>query len=144
MYSIASYKDLILEIEMSKTRIETIIEQKEILIKMMYVNAPTEVQAMVYSDMPKGSGKASISLERIYEGIARLEHMLEIEERILVSMQSAENILNDKLKRLEGIDYKVAYLIQVKRYTVQEVADELGYSFNYIQNLSAKVNKRCS
>jgi len=126
---------------MSKTRIQTIEEQKDILVKMLFVNAPAELQAMSYSDMPKGSGKNAMSLDRIYDGISRLENMLSIEERILGSMQKAESILNDKLKRLEGIDYKVAYLVQCKGYSAQEVADELGYSLGYIKNISANIRR---
>ena len=141
MYSIMSYRDLILEIEMSKTRIQTIEEQKEQLLKLMYAftGSPKELKAMVYSDMPKGG--VAVEYERLVEGMNRLENILEIENRILLSLEVSEQNLNDKLKRLEGIDYKVAYLIQVKEMSLQEIADELGYSLGYIKNISASIKK---
>lgn len=126
---------------MSKTRIKMITDQKEQMIKLMYelTGAPKELKAQVYTDMPRGG--TPIDYARLIEGMTRLEHMLEIEERILKSMQESEKVLDDKLKRLEGIDYRVAYLIQVKGRTLQEVADELGYSLGYIKNISANLNK---
>ena len=126
---------------MSKTRIQTIEEQKEQLLKLMYAftGSPKELKAMVYSDMPKGG--TAIEYERLVEGMNRLENILEIENRILLSLEVSEQNLNDKLKRLEGIDYKVAYLVQIKDYSLQEVADELGYSLGYIQNISSAIKR---
>ena len=141
MYSIGNYKELILEIETSRQRLECIEGQKEQLTKLMYAfTSPVkELKAMVYDDMPKG-GQAT-EYERLEEGMRKLENMIDIEERILLKAEETEAKINDRLKKFEGIDYKVAYLMQIKGYTVQEVADELGYSFYYIQNISAKVNK---
>ena len=141
MYSMTSFKDLQNEIALSKIRIEYINEQKQSLNELMYAfTSPVkELRAMVYDDMPKGG--AAVEYERLVEGMTKLENMIDIEERILLKAEETEAKINDRLKSFEGIEYKVAYLIQCQGYTVQEVADELGYSFYYIQNISAKVNK---
>jgi hypothetical protein len=127
---------------MSKARIKMITDQKEQMIKLMFelTGAPKELKAQVYTDMPRGG--APIDYSRLKEGMTRLEHMLEIEERTLNIMQESEKVLDDKLKRLEGIDYRVAYLIQVKNRSLQQVADELGYSIGYIKNISASINRQ--
>ena len=141
MYSMTSYKDLKNEIELNKIRIEYINSQIESLTEIMYAfTSPVkELKAMVYDDMPKGG--TGIEYERLVEGMSKLTNMLDIEERILLKAEETEAKINDRLKSFEGIEYKVAYLIQCQGYSVQEVADELGYTLSYIGSISAKVNK---
>jgi len=123
-------------------RLECIEGQKEQLTKLMYAfTSPVkELKAMVYSDMPKGG--CAVEYGRLLEAMGRLESMELIENTILGGMVEAEKKIDAKLKEFEGIEYKVAYLVQVKGYTLQQVADELKYSPGYIQNISAKVNKK--
>ena len=141
MYVMTSYNDLLNEIDLVKIRMEYINEQRELLVKLMYVNAPQEIQGMAYSDMPKGSGKNAMSLDRIIDGISRLDNITYIENRILQGMQVAANKIDTKIRQLEGIQYKVAYLHQIKGLTLEEVADELKYSHNYIRIVNARAKK---
>lgn len=140
MYTMNSYKDLTTEIEISKIRLEGIREQKDQLLKLMYASAPDELKAMAYSDMPKG-GRNDMSLDRIVENLNKIDSMIFIEESILSNMEDTEKKIGDKMKEFSGLNYKVAYMREVQKRSVQEIADELGYSFGYIQNLSAKVKK---
>ena len=127
--------------EMSDIRIKGLNVHKELLTEIMYAftGAPKEVKGMVYSDMP--SGGTAVDYQRLVDAMRILENKLEIENKILNNMIETSRKLDEKMKEFKGLDYKVAYLIQAKGYSVQEVADELGYSFTYISNISAKVNK---
>ena len=141
MYSMNSYKDLTTEIKISKIRLEGIKEQKDQLLKLMYASMPDELKAMTYSDMPKG-GRNDMSLDRIIEQLNRLDSMIFIEENILVNMEDTEKQIGDKLKEFTGLNYKIAYMREVNHRSLQEIADELGYTLGYVKNLSSKVNKK--
>ena len=139
MYSMTSFKDLQNEIALSKIRIEYINEQKQSLNELMYAfTSPVkELKAMIYSDMPKGG--SAIEYERLVEGMTKLENMIDIEERILLKAEETEAKINDRLKSFEGIEYKVAYLIEVESMPLREIADQLGYSEGYIKNISSNI-----
>jgi len=138
-----SNNDMLKEIDLIKIRLGCYNTQKTLLLELMYAfTSPVrELKGMVYSDMPSGGQQTDYSV--YIEGMRILETKIEIENRILNNMLETIRKLDDKMKEFKGLDYKVAYLIQSKGFTVQEVADELGYSFTYIQNISAKVNKIC-
>ena len=141
MYNTTSYNDLLNNIELSKARISYIGEQRELLIKMMDIDRPKDIIAMQYSDMPSGGKKVSISLDRLVTALNKLDISLDFEEQMLLNMVELQKQSVELLNHFEGLEYKVAYLLHVKGFTVQEVADKLGYSFTYMQNISAKVNK---
>ena len=141
MYNTTSYNDLLNNIELSRARISYIGEQRELLIKMMDIDKPSEIKGMCYSDMPSGGKQVSISLDRIVTALNKLDISLDFEEEMLLNMVELQKQSVELLNKFEGLEYKVAYLLHVKRYSVQEVADELGYSFHYMQNISAKVNR---
>lgn len=141
MYNTTSYNDLLNNIELSKARIAYIGEQRELLIKMMDIDKPSEIRAMAYSDVPSGGHQVSISLDRLVTALNKLDISLDFEEQMLHNMIELQKQSVELLNHFEGLEHKVAYLLHVKGYTVQEVADKLGYSFTYMQNMSAKVNK---
>jgi hypothetical protein len=121
--------------------LKCIEEQKEQLEKLMcaFSSPVKELKAMIYDDMPKGGH--AVEYERLLEAMQRLENMQLIEIRILEGMLDEEKKIDAKLQEFEGIEYKVAYLIQVKNKPLQEIADELGYSLGYIKNISASIKK---
>jgi len=101
--------------------------------------APRELKAMQYSDMPKGGCETDYA--HLVEGMRILENKIDIENRILKNKVESLKKQDDKMNEFEGLDYKVAYLMQIKGYSVKEVASELGYVDSYIGNISARVNK---
>lgn len=49
--------------------------------------------------------------------------------------------IEEHMKEFEGLEHQVAYMKYIKKMTLQEVADELGYSHAYIKEKSAKISK---
>lgn len=68
--------------------------------------------------------------ERIEWLVERLERKKEIKKRI-----------EGKLKELEGIEYKVAYMRVVESKQLEEIAQELNFSVDWIKKVSAKVTR---
>lgn len=129
--------DLCTEIEIAETRIEGIIGQRKALMKLL--GAPQELKAMQYSDMPKGSHNY-MSIDRLGDSINRLDNMLFIEENLLKGMLATKAKINDKLKGLEGIQYKVMYKREIENKTIIRIAEELNYSTRQVDRIISSVS----
>ncbi len=46
------------------------------------------------------------------------------------------------LSNFRGLEYRIAYLRYVEGKSLREVADELGYSYDYIRELMSKMKKQ--
>lgn len=68
--------------------------------------------------------------ERIEWLVGRLERKKEIKSHI-----------EEQLKLLTGIEYKVAYMRVVENKRLDEIADELNFSVDWIKKVSAKVTR---
>lgn len=129
--------DLCTEIEIAETRIEGIIGQRKALMKLL--GAPQELKAMQYSDMPKGSHNY-MSIDRLADSIDRLDNMLFIEENLLKGMLATKAKINDKLKGLEGIQYKVMYKREIENKTIIRIAEELNYSTRQVDRIISSMS----
>lgn len=137
MYCIDSYKDLCTEIEIAKSRIEGLEEQKKILLKLMENNKPKDIAPIDYSGMPHGS-KNFMSFDRIWDSLQHIENMLYIETEILQGMEKTKGKIEGKLSDLQGLQYKVAFMHKLGGKSLQDIAEELGYSYQYIKEVNAK------
>jgi hypothetical protein len=125
---------------MSKARIEGFEKQKELLIKLMYNNAPRELSGMVYSDMPGGS-KNYMSLDRIVDRIEKLDSALYIESSLLENMENTKGKIDGRIQNLQGIKYKVAYLREIEGKSYKEIAADLNMSEDRIKHIGAEIKK---
>lgn len=125
---------------MSRARIEGYEKEKELLIKLMYSNAPKGISGMNYSGMPKGS-KNYMSLDRIVDGIEKLDSALYIETSLLENMENTKSKIDGKIQNLQGVKYKVAYLKEIEGKTYKEIAAELNMSEDRIKHIGAEIKK---
>lgn len=80
-------------------------------------------------------------LQQLVDEMRKLESMIFLQESILESLYAARKNYLRKLKGLTGIDYKIVYKRDLEKKSLQQIADELGYSLDRVKQLSAK-NKR--
>ncbi|WP_061316886.1 hypothetical protein [Clostridium botulinum] len=69
----------------------------------------------------------------------KLTNMIFLQDNILKGLYETKKNIDEKLKDLEGIEYKVAYLKLVKGYTINDIAKELHISEIYAKKISAKI-----
>lgn len=60
---------------------------------------------------------------------------------ILDEKEKTRKEIEEHMSEFEGIEYKVAYLRDVKGMTLPEVAADLGYSYDWIKKLSARTRR---
>lgn len=140
MEIIKSYKDLENEIDIWKTRIETYKAEIRALKQLARIDGPGELSGIDYS-APRVQGSAQLAFEDYIARVRRLESHIYLHEETIENMKKYKEAMEEKIKQLEGIDSKVAYLRDIKGYTLIEISEELGYSHQYIKEVSAR-NKR--
>lgn len=137
MYAINCYNDLKAEIEIAEMRIEGLEVQKKELKKL--IGAPQEIGCQQYSDLPKGSHNYT-SLDRIINVLHEIDSMLEIENSLLIGMKNTQIKMNDKLKGLSGIQYKIMYKREIENKTIFRIAEETNYSPRQISRIIGKMS----
>lgn len=110
------------------------------LVKLLDSNRPQEIQPVTFSDMPHGC-KNFMSLDRIVEGINRIDNQLYIETSLIEGMESTRVKIEEKLKGLEGVKYKVAYMKVIEGKTYREIAVDLNLSEDRIRHIGADIKR---
>lgn len=146
---IGSYKDLLELIEIN----ENILERCRINIKALCTHQIVEGAPAGYpgetsyvdADCIHGHGnKKEMNLDvwkKLIDEISKLESMIYLQEEMLKGLYETKEKIDNKLKGLEGLEYKVAYLKYVEGLNLQQIASKLGYSYQYIREVNAKTYK---
>lgn len=137
MDTIKSYKDLCKEIEIWESRIESYQAQIKALNKLAKMSGPTEVRGIDYTQ-PNVQGSGQISFEDYLIRSRRLKNHIFLHEEALKTMKESRNKIKNRLKGLEGLDKKVCYKRDIEDKSLVDIAKELGYSYDYIKEVSAR------
>lgn len=140
MSIVSSYKNLIIEIEIAKKRIEGLEYERELVVKSLFKGAPKSVGSISYDGMPKGSA-VHRSLDRTWEDIRRIDNMLFLENEILKNNLKIKNQMNERIDALEGIEYKIVYMRDIEGESLNDIAKEIGYNYDYVRRVYARYKK---
>jgi hypothetical protein len=105
--------------------------------QLLHKDAPHEISAINYDGQPHGNGNA-MSFDRIYLYAEKYETLVELETGTLQNLKELKIDTYVKVVQLDNIDFKVAYLRDIEDMSTQEIADELMYSFSYIEKVSRR------
>lgn len=140
MDTIKSYKDLCREIEIWKTRVEAYKAEIKALKKLAKVYGPGDVKGIDYSQ-PKVQNTNQIGFEEFIIRLQKLENHIYIHEEAIGNMIKAKEKIEEHLENLEGIDQKVVYMRDIEGKKLMDIAEQLGYSYDYIKEISARNKK---
>ena len=139
MKVISSYKELNGEIEILALRITDLRkEYRRIVDKML--QGPSGVSIANYSFEPR-AGFVTAPLDKQYARLGEIEKKIaELEEDMKPKLDSLR-AMKEKMKELEGLEYKVFYAHKVEGKSLNQVAGELNYTPEYIRKINAELNK---
>jgi len=129
--------DIQTQIDIHNTRLETYNIEKEYLLKMM-MGGPGEIKPIDYSGMPHGQGASTVTLDRQWDAMQKLIHMIELEEWAIESLEKQLENMKTSIDNLKGIDLKVKFLRDIEGMSLQGIADKLKYEVGYIKNVSCR------
>lgn len=135
----SSIKDLNRILRIWELRKEVYENEKEFIQKCMSTSSSTE--SLDYSSERVTGGKVKLDMA---EGLIRLQKLdshIHLHNETIKHYKEIIDKIKSNMKQLEGIDYKVVYLRDVEGKTLEEIADELGYSVIWIKKVSARNKK---
>lgn len=115
MLLISTYQDLLREIEIYENRLEDLYREDYALRRIEYNR---------------------IDLDVYVERKHKLNNEAAILQSIIEDKKETQRQILEKINKLEGLEYKIVYKRFIEGKTLNEIADELGYSYGYIRNLS--------
>ncbi|NBI08080.1 sigma factor-like helix-turn-helix DNA-binding protein [Senegalia massiliensis] len=132
-------KDLNRILRIWELRKEVYEKEKEFIQKCMSTSDSSG--SLDYSSERVTGGKVKLDMA---EGLIRLQKLdshIHLHNETIKNYKEIIDKIKSNMKQLEGIDYKVVYLRDVEGKTLEEIADELGYSVIWIKKVSAKNKK---
>lgn len=83
-----------------------------------------------------------VSLDNLYSKIENIQKDIDDEKNAIEYLEKQKEIIQEQIKQLSGVNYKIE-ILKLQGKKLQEIADELGYSYGYIRRLAMeKVTKR--
>lgn len=135
-----SYNDICNGINIHETIINTMIDEINIIKKMMFQGAPSDINAISYSGLPSGNF-SPMSLDRLTKRIEILKNRLDLEKATLKKLMEQKEEIESKVNKLEGLKHKVARMRFIEGRLLADIADELGYSIDRIKQVSAEISR---
>src|SRR5699024_9878235 len=115
MLLISTYQDLLIEIESYEEMLES-YEREQYAIYRLLRNP-------------------GIDYPRYLELQTALNNKVAIVQSILEDKKGTQKEVLKKLDKLEGLEYRIAYKRFIEGKTLNEIADELGYSYDYMKEV---------
>ena len=121
MLLISTYQDLLTEIEVYEERLKDLEREQYAIDRLVKSN--------------------TIDYYNQLERQMDLNNKYAITQSILEDKKETQRQMLEKIQQLEGLEYKIAYKRFIEGKTLNEIAGELGYSYDYIRELSSKAKR---
>lgn len=119
MILISTYQDLLREIEIYEKMLESYEREQYAIHRLLKV--------------------PEIDYCRYLELQLALNNKTAIVQSILDDKKETQKEIFEKLNKLEGLEYKIAYKRFIEGKRLYEIADELDYSYDYIKEISSRI-----
>lgn len=121
---VALYHDLCKEIDILKVRIHDLESEYQFWYKVCH-----------------GKTKVHVPLDICLKRMDEICDQIEEYSTLLENKEKVRKEIESRMSEFEGLEGKIAYLRDVKGMTLAEIAAELGYSYIWIKQLSARTRK---
>jgi hypothetical protein len=128
-----NYSDLLTEIEVIKEQID--LTERE--LNYWY---GIDLQKQKGIPLSGWGGMKYGTMTALHQGEKKMTSLSKLQER-LEQLEEIKQRIETLLNKFEGLEYQIAYKRIVEHKTHQEIADELGYSHQYIKEKWAKRKK---
>ncbi|MNO23024.1 hypothetical protein D3C76_128160 [compost metagenome] len=123
-----SYGDLCREIEILELRLDDLEQDLKRARKICFSGQLPSDPLPVHVPLDKALEEYDIVVAKIIEATSQLEV-----KRLVKSKM--ENNLN----KFEGLEYQVAYMRDIQGLPLYKIAEQLGYSYDWIRKVSSRI-----
>ena len=134
---IKSYKDLCEEIKIWEERVKAYEVQKKAIWKLAKLDGPQPITGIDYSQ-PNVQNTSQIDFFTAIEWINKIDNNIYLHQETIKRLNKSKKKIKKHIDNLEGLDKKVAYMRDVQGKSLIEIANELGYSYDWIKEVSAR------
>lgn len=120
------YRDLLNEIDIIKVRINNLEKEYDFWLK-------ATVEPNGYDAFP---------LDTCLDRMKRICNQVEGYVTLLDEKEKARKEIEQRMSEFEGLEYKVTYMRDVLHMTLPEIAADLGYSYIWIKQVSARARRK--
>ena len=135
-----SYHDLCREIEIIELRIDDLKEEYRFYMRM-FSQGPGEVKATRYDRDLVTSSKPYMEPEEAYRRCAEINEILVELDGLLTKKLETKAEMEKKMSDFETLEGKINYMFHIKGMKLYEVADELGYSYDWIRHVKSRYDR---
>lgn len=62
---------------------------------------------------------------------------------VLDSKKTTKRLMEKTMEQFKGVAYQIAYRRDIKRQSLKEIADDLGYSYGWVRQISMNTKRVC-
>jgi DNA-directed RNA polymerase specialized sigma24 family protein len=124
-----SYNDLCKEIEILELRASDLEFQMRIAKSICFRGFVTDQYSRIPLD--KALGQYDDVKDELLSVVAMLEHK-----------QQTKQEMERRMNAFDGLEYKVAYMRDIQGKFLDQIADELGYSLDWIKKVSRRTSMK--
>lgn len=135
------YWELCEDIDIWTSRYESYKAQYNAIRKMARLEGPKDIEGIDYTQPKVTSSGNQMDIVEALELLRRLESHLYLHSEAIEKMEEEKKNMEKKLKDFVGLEHKVIYLRDLENKSLVNISKELGYSYDYIKEISAR-NKR--
>ena len=135
-----SYKDLCKEIQLLEMRVNELKEEYRFYSRFLD-KKPAGIRTSSVAEEKVQSSHPYMSAEEAYRRCAEINNLLIQYDEIITNKLKAKEEMEKGMSELETLEGKINYMFHVKNMKLYEIADELGYSYEWIRHVKSRYDK---
>jgi hypothetical protein len=138
MEFVKCYQDLCREIEIYEMRLESLIAQKDAIVDG-WLKPISDISGIDYAAPRVQENHCKLDLAEQLPQIGALEKDIEKYQLLLAKVKECQKVIEDRIEKMDGIEYRIAYMKVIEGKNLKKIASELNYSYSYIRQASPKI-----
>ncbi|BES63685.1 hypothetical protein SANA_01240 [Gottschalkiaceae bacterium SANA] len=139
MEVVKCYEKLCREIENYETRLESLIAQKEGIMKR-WLKPLGDIQGIDYTRTRVQGGRQRLDMEEELFRLGETEKNIEKYQALLEKLHGSLSRMKEQIDEMKGLEYKISFMKRVEGKSLLVISEELNYSYGYIRKLSSEMS----
>ena len=141
MEAVKCYEGLCREIEKYEMRLESLIAQKEGIMKR-WLKPLGDIQGIDHTRTRVQGGRQRLDMEEELFRLGETEKSMEKYQTLLGKLQGSRGKMKEQIDEMKGLEYKISYMKRVEEKSLLVISEELNYSYGYIRKRSSEMKNK--
>lgn len=137
---VQSYHDLCKEIEILETRIKDLKEEYNFYAGFLEAK-PSGIRTSQIGHDKVQSSNPYMPPEEAYRKCAVINELIMQYDELVTNKLKAKQEMEKSMRELETLEGKINYMFHIKGMKLYEIADELGYSYEWVRHVKSRYDR---